>query len=158
MAVDTVNIKGKIYSAGSIIDKSLFAAKKLDIYDSPTDKNYTGKIIGYVNAGSSCGVVDTYLLPDPAKGRTKFWWVFKPASNYSRAYYIPHDSSNFDLSSLKQQGVITIEEKIEQEKEKEEKENQTWYEKIADSIGKTATNLAIGIGAFLIIREIIKNK
>lgn len=139
---------GDVYSVDQIIDKTLIAATDVAVYEQPID---SARKIATVKKGQPVGIVSTYFLPKPAEGRTTVYWGFWPVDNYSKPYYAPHIAGLYDTSALKQQGVLTVEEEIEREEEK----NKEWYEKILDKI------IPVGIVAILgaaVIRGLLSRK
>jgi hypothetical protein len=95
---------GNTFSASDIVGKSLIAKKRVDIFDTVHSNR---KRIAFVRPGDSVGIVYSWLSrPDG------LWWQFKSGSNY---YYAKHAEGLFDVSNLKTQGVLTLEEKKEQE-------------------------------------------
>ena len=124
-----VNIGGKSYDAGQILDKTLIARKKVPVYRI----NDLRKSVGYISAGAPIGVVYAWIGPVSQPGhidtRGKLFWQFYDASQGT--YYVEHESNAFDASALKQQGAITTWEQVEAEKDKEP---QSWQQ--------TLTNIA----------------
>lgn len=114
-----------LYNAADIIDKTLIATKKIPVYKNAVDG---AEVAGYVNAGQPVGVVYAWLAANPGMNRSGLWWAFWPVNGMY--YYAPHIEGNFSVSALKQQGVISTEEKIKQAQEAENEANKTWYDKI----------------------------
>lgn len=114
---------GDIYSAADVVNKTLVAAKDLKVYDAPR----TGaKEIGFIKKGQPAGVVYSYLDANPALGRSGLWWQFVYGNSW---YYIPHAEGAFSVSALRQQGVLSTEEKLEEEKD------MPWYEALIKKYG-----------------------
>jgi hypothetical protein len=128
----------KIYSANEIIGKTLFARVNVPIYRLP---EFSAKPVFSVKPGAAIGKVYSYLS---ANDKRPFVWVFLDENN--RAYYVRHDSKSFDLTALKQQGALTVEETKEKETPK------TPGDRI-EKILKIAIYSAFG---FFIGKEIIK--
>lgn len=143
---------GDVYDVGDIIGKTLFPKYTVDVYDLPV--NSGGKKIGVVKAGIPAGVVLSWLED---KVTRNIWWQFKTGVTY---YYIEHAKGRFDVSNLKQQGVLTVEEKIEEEKKKDQEQkdaDRPWYEKLGEGVNDTVkTGLWIAGGA-LVLMAILKN-
>lgn len=114
-----------LFNAGDIIDKTLVATRKIPVYKAAVDN---AEIAGYVNAGQPVGVVYAWLSPSPGIGRSGLWWSFYPVNGMY--YYAPHNDNNFSISALKQQGVISTEEKVKQQQEQAAAANRTWYENL----------------------------
>jgi hypothetical protein len=92
------------FSAADIVGKSLIAKKRVDIYDTVHAHR---KRIAYIRPGDSVGIVYSWLSrPDG------LWWMFQSGTGY---YYAKHASGIFDVSNIKTQGVLTLEQKKEQE-------------------------------------------
>lgn len=117
---------GEIYNAGDVVDKTLMAATRVPVYKFPGDSQ---KPYGYVSAGQPVGIVYSYLEPNPAQDRTTLWWVF--SGMYDQRYYAPHKGGLYDVSALRQQGVVSVEEKIEDK----ELANLPWYEQLVRKYG-----------------------
>lgn len=130
-----------VYNVEDIMDKTLFAKAKVPIYDNvpPAQK----KLVGYALPGNPVGVVYSYLAADPTRGRNNLWWMFYPASNYSHNYYAEQIGGYYDVSQLKAQGVLSIEEQIQ----KEEEENLPWYEKLITKYGPWILGAGIAAAA-----------
>ena len=128
-------LPGEIYNVSDIIGKTLYTKQAVNVYS--TVPPYNGSkpmsdfLLGTIPAGKPAGVVYSYLNADPANRRASLWWMFEPASNYSRTYFIEHQAGIFDVKALREQGVISTLEKIEEEKKKEEDANAPWYTKLA---------------------------
>ena len=89
-----------VFNAGAIIDKTLIARKRLTVYNS------AGLPVGFVAANNPAGIVYSYLEPKPGV-RDRLTWQFSLNGNF---YYIPHELGNFDVSSIRKQGVLTLDE------------------------------------------------
>lgn len=133
-------------SAGDIIDKTLIAAKRIPVYRQAADG---AEIVGYVDAGKPVGVVYSYLNPNPALNRSGLWWAFYP--NSGMYYYAPHNSADFSLSALKQQGVISTTEKVKEEQDAAKRASRTWYENLISDYWY----IPVGIGALIAAPGII---
>lgn len=135
-----------IVSVNQVIGKTLFAAKNVQAFSAAKpEKQY---FLYTIKKGEPVGVVYSYV--QDSKG--VIWWMFYDKNN--KSFYVIHTPDSFSLSALKEQGTKT-EKEIQDEKDDEDK---PWYEKILSDAGSFATKAAIGVGAFLIIRDVIKNK
>jgi len=98
-------------NAGDIIGKTLVAAEKVPVYDTPRDDAQPS---GYINKGNPIGIVYSYLNPDSTQGRNELWWMFEPLPGNSDIgdnlgyYYIPHNPDYFDTQALLDAGVLTV--------------------------------------------------
>ena len=153
-----VDIDDKLYDPSTVIDKTLVAAKDLKVYQFPPDKTLPAVEAGIVKAGNPVGIVYGFLNPDPARNRSTLWWMFWPASGLSNVYYAPHNENDFDLSALRQQGVISVKEQIEEEKKKKENENKEWYEKLFDKAVPLIVTVVLGAAAIGVVGKIIAGR
>jgi len=98
-------------NAGDIIGKTMIAAEKVPLYDTPRDDAQPS---GYVNQGNPIGIVYSYLNPDTSQGRAELWWMFEPLPGDSDIgdnlgyYYVPHHPDYFDTQALLDAGVLTV--------------------------------------------------
>jgi len=92
------------FNAADIIGKTLVARKTTDIVRAPSDN---AEVVFEAGPGSTIGTVYSYLLP--SANRTNLYWVFEDQNN--RPYYVEHKPGQFDISTIKGQGVLTLEEK-----------------------------------------------
>ena len=95
------------FNAADIIGKTLVARKTTDILRAPNDN---AEVVFEAAPGSSIGTVYSYLLP--GANRTNLYWQFLDENN--KPYYVKHSTGQFDISTIKGQGVLTLEEKQEQ--------------------------------------------
>ncbi len=96
------------YSAADIIDKTLFAATRVPIKRQPWD---SAPVVSYAAPGQKIGVVYTYQGIRP--GRSVLYWGFIDGNNIM--YYTEHREGYYNLQSLRGQGLLTLEEKQQQE-------------------------------------------
>ena len=131
------------YPADQIIGKSLVAKEPVDIYRTASDNAAS---VYTVPAGTSVGIVYSYLLPGP--GRASIYWQF--LDNNGRSYFTSHQAGRYDVKSLKDQGALTLEEqqKIEQEK------NLTGTDKLI----RAGTNLILILSGAALLINYLKNK
>lgn len=92
------------FNAADIIGKTLVARKTTDILRAATDN---ATVVYEASPGSSIGTVYSYLLP--GANRTNLYWQFLDENN--KPYYVEHKLGQFDISTIKGQGVLTLEEK-----------------------------------------------
>ena len=79
---------------------------------------------------------------------------YAKTGNIEKAYYAEHNNDAFNLPALQEQGVKTTKEEI---KEKENKDKST-SDKIFEFVKKYAIWAGVGLGSFLIVKEILKKK
>lgn len=144
------------YNVNDLIGKSLIAKKNIDIYNLPLDKDPNKKKLWSVKPGEFVGVIDTYF--NPKENRKSTWWgFFKIENGKKKFYYAEHGIGLYNVKALHDQGVLTIEEKIELEKEK----NKTFNDYINEFIKNGGTFLKyaaiFGAGA-IILNIILKNR
>jgi hypothetical protein len=94
------------YNAADIIDKTLVAKKTTNIVRIANDKAPT---VYQVQPGSTIGTVYSYLLPNA--NRDGLYWQFYDQDN--KPYYVKHKIGQFDISTIKSEGALTLEEKEE---------------------------------------------
>ncbi len=121
---------GDLYGADQIVNKTLVAKRQVPVYRFPADNQ---KSFGSVATGQPVGVVYAWIAPNPAENRSGLWWQFYDATN--KTYYAPHNENWYSIDALKQQGVLSTQEIIDAEKEKEDLENLPWYERLLKKYG-----------------------
>lgn len=95
------------YNAADIIDKTLVARKTTSIVRVADDQ---APSVYEATPGTTIGTVYSYLLPN--ENRDTLYWQFYDQNN--RAYYVKHKPGQFDISTIRSQGALTLEEKQEQ--------------------------------------------
>lgn len=95
------------FSAADIIGKTLIAKQTIDIVRSASDN---APSVYEVKPGETIGVVQSFLLPN--QNRNQLYWMFNDANG--KPYYVEHGQGKFDIKTLSQQGVLTLQEKQEQ--------------------------------------------
>lgn len=113
---------GVLYDAGDIIDKTLRAKVSIPVYDGVPTAGYFPNKIATIAAGQTAGTVYSYIDADPTNNRYGLWWVFYPGSVASSYYYMPHGEGYYDIDTLTEQGVLTVQQK--------NTEPDTWYMKL----------------------------
>lgn len=131
------------FNAGQIIGKTLVAVQPVDITRTPSDQAQT---VFTTRTGQTVGVVYSYLSPGP--NRQNLWWSFRDANG--RPYYAEHRTGLFDVRSIQQQGVLTLEER----KQKADEASKPVSTKIVDLVQRT---ILLGIGAYL-LATLIKSR
>jgi hypothetical protein len=129
----------EVFDATDIIEKSLKAVQRVPVYKIA---NY-GEPFAYVDPGNVVGVVRSYIAADPAQGRANLWWWFYPASNYSQGYWAEHKIGYYSLSNLRAQGVLSLEQK----QEEEDLANLPWYERLIKQYGIYVVVALLGAAA-----------
>lgn len=137
-----------IYSASDIIGQTLYAKVNVPIYAGADD---TAIKIGEVKAGNPIGVVYTYLNVNPAMHRSDVWWAF--ISGDGMWYYTPHVAGRFDLSAVKANGILSIDEKAKAAAEAEKLANMPWYERL---ITKSIAPIVIGAALIFVAPKVIE--
>ena len=141
------------FSANEIIGKTLIANKIIDIWKIPA-KPSTGeagiKWTGiYVKKNDAAGVVYSYV---GGTGGDPLFWVFETpgvnAGQIGANFYVPHAVGNFNVESLREQGVLTTAERAELEAE----ENKTTGDKIVEAFKKGGKLLLIAGGIYFAIK------
>lgn len=115
---------GTTYSVSQVIDKTLIALVDTPVYKLPLDSQQP---FATVKAGQPVGVVFSWL--DPSAERSVLYWMFYTSDG--KAYYAKNLPGQYDVNSLRQQGVLTTQEVIAAEQAK----NNTWYENIISKYG-----------------------
>ena len=95
------------YNAEDIINKTLVAKKTTNIVRIANDKAPT---VYQVQPGSTIGTVYSYLLPN--QNRNALYWQFYDQNE--KPYYVKHKPGQFDISTIKAEGALTLEEKQEE--------------------------------------------
>ena len=139
-----------LISRDQIVGKTLIAKKRIPLY--PSAKEDKNRIIAIVEPGKPVGVV--YSWVDGERGKPLFWMFYAKVGNIEKAYYAKHDENGFNLPALKEQGVKTTQEEIQEEENKDKPTS----EKIFEYIKKYAMWAGIGLAGILVFREILRKK
>jgi hypothetical protein len=99
-----------IYSLTDIVGKTLIAKTDIPVYRGSEVPN--GQPFAIVSSGQPVGVVDSWLNPGKS-GRVNLW--FQYLDEFNRPYYTEMKPGFYDVNALKQQGVLTVKQKIDQE-------------------------------------------
>jgi len=100
---------------GSLIGKTLFAARKTEAYNS-TVKG--GKVAFIAEAGNSIGIIKGIVNGYQTNSGTQYFMVQHPNG---KVYFVK-TSAPIDSNSLKQQGAITLAEKAKDDKKFSDKQ------------------------------------
>lgn len=133
-----MSLIGSVYDVGDILDKTLWAQKTVPVLRSPNDSAVP---FGEVHAGNPIGVVFSYLEASPAANRSNLYWMFMEPGYNGKPYYVKHEPNAFDLQALRDQGIISIKEKEEQEKQA----NRPWYDQLIHEYGPPLLLAGAGI-------------
>lgn len=90
-----------VYDVRQIVGKTLVARKRIPFFYKYVDGR-ENKPDGYFQRGNTIGSVQSWLDPKPPS-RNKLYWAFVDSKGTS--YYVPHAVGSFDLGTLKDQGV-----------------------------------------------------
>ncbi|MFN7703349.1 MAG: hypothetical protein ACK5OS_01915 [Chryseotalea sp.] len=149
---DTISIGGKLYTAGQIVDKTIVANRDVTLYPSlfKDDGKFT------VKAGQPIGKVFSYLRPDNKSNPTgRVALMFE--RGYNQFFWLKDDKA-VNTNVLKQQGVQTLKQEVEQKQKEEEKRNSP----LEYYIKEYGTKVLIGVGvAWLVVtvtKEFVKAK
>jgi hypothetical protein len=129
-----------IYDVSQLVGKTLFAKLDVPIYDAVPDVYGWPAQKGTIRAGAPVGVVYGWVDADPTENRPTLWWMFE---NGGQFYYAPHARGYYDLTTLRDQGVLTDEELQALEEEK----NKEWWEKALGMILPAAVITVLGAAA-----------
>ena len=142
------------FNAEQIIGKTLYAKKDLPIWKLPrqpskNDKGVIWKNVSVQN-GDSIGVVYSYVGSNTPN--SPLFWMFKtPNANSGQIgayFYVEHKQGNFDVKSLREQGVLTTKE-LEELKADEDKPTGVI---ITDALKKGGKYLLIAAAAFFALK------
>ncbi len=134
-----------LYSAGDVLDKTLYALTTVPVYDGVPDGTYKPKQIAHVNSGQPVGVVYSWIDADPTKNRNNIWWMFYAdqglgISDTNKYYYAENVKGYYDANALQAQGVLTVEQQIQQQQE----QDKPWYLQLTDKLVPTIAAVVIG--------------
>lgn len=144
-----------LYSAADVLEKTLIANKDLPVYDGYPTKTFSPSQIGIVKKGFPAGIVYSWIDADPTRNRSTLYWMFYPVGVGGANYFMPHHKDDFDVSALRQQGVISVKEQEEEKKKKEEDANKEWYEKVMDRVVPIGAGVVI---AAAVIKGLLSRK
>ena len=129
------------YTADSIIGKTLFAKKSIQLKRTPAD---AAAAVFTVSPGGQVGIVNSYI--NPKEGRNKnLYWQFQDQNN--TPFYAEHTEGAFDIKALGAQGAVSLETQQEQAAA----ENQSWFDKSKEVL----YTIGIGTAVFLLAKTYI---
>ena len=140
-------IAGDVYEVADIVGKTLFPRITVDYYSNVPSRG--GVKLGIIKAGYPAGTVISWVQDPVSK---TIWWQF----NDKGYYYIEHQAGRFNVSNLKQQGVLTVAEKIEEEKKKQEEDNKSIFDKFGEGLSSTATTGLWILGGAIVVISLLK--
>jgi hypothetical protein len=129
-----------LYDAAQLLDKTLIAAQEVSIFDGVPRAGYMPTKIGVVKVGNPVGIVYSYINADLAENRDNLWWMFNGSADWKKPYYAPHAGGLYDVSALREQGVLSLTEQAQ----KEADANKPWYERILDNVLPVAAVVIVG--------------
>jgi len=130
----------EIYNADQIIDKTLFAAKTVRVYDWP-DESFAA--VKAVTVGDPVGRVYSWVTGTPGISKYGLWWMLWPETPGGDYLYVPHKEGDFSITALQQQGALTP----EQIRALKEEQNKAWYNEILSQALPYATIAILGAAA-----------
>lgn len=137
-----VNFDGNLYPVTQLVDKTLIARQPVSVFNGA---DLGGQSIAIVNTGDPIGTIFSYVGGGP--GEDLYWMFLRPNNT---AYYVKHRNNIFDVSILQQQGVLTIEQQIEQQQE-QENEIFPGIDLPGFDFGKIATLAGVVIGGLILL-------
>ena len=145
-------IAGDIYDVSDVIGQTLFPRVQVDYYSNLPSRG--GKKIGTVKAGDPAGTVNSWVQDSSTK---IIWWQFK--NDNGSFYYIQHATGRFDVKNLQEQGVLSVAQKIEEQKKKEQAQQEAdkpWYEQLTDNVGGTVKPILWLVGGAIAVSFLLK--
>lgn len=134
-----------LYSAEQIVGRTLIAKVQIPIKRNPLD---TAPSVFTVNPGQAVGTVYSWL--NVAPGRSSLYWAFY--DEFKRPYYAAHKPGYYDISSLQQQGTLTV----KQEAEAQAKKNETLSDILQKNFRLLLIVGAVAVVAKTVLPELIK--
>lgn len=133
-----------MYSINDVVGLTLVARKEIPIKRAAFDQ---AEVVNSIPAGQNVGIVYSYLTP--RAGRSKIYWMFYDQAGV--AYYTAHEVGFYDLEALREQGLLTIQEKdlIQDYPE--------WYQagsELISSAGSLLLKVGLGILAIKILPKL----
>lgn len=128
------------FSAAEIVGKTLIAKKQINVYSLPDDdKQYK---IAVVKKGAYVGTVYSWIQKPGG-----LWWQFQSGNKF---YYVKHFTGAFDVTKLKKQGALTVEEQTATEEFNKLNELQKLGYNVKQFVAEKSTALDKGIKKVLI--------
>lgn len=140
--VTNKGIYGETYNANDVIGLTLFARQKVNVYSGPGQQY---ELLYTVEPGGVVGIVYSWVNKSGI-----IWWQLEPGNKF-----VSHAQGKFDIQALKDQGLISTQEQMQNEAEA----NKPWWEKVIKQGSKTIITLGlIGAAAYAVInyKKIVK--
>lgn len=107
-----VSFDGILFPASQLLDKTLIARVPVLVYSG---SSLGDNPIATVATGNPIGTIYSYI--GGSGGSPLYWMFLRPDGS---AYYVRHQNNLFNVSLLQQQGVLSVEQEIEQQQEQQE--------------------------------------
>lgn len=141
------------FNADEVIGKTLFAKKDIPIWKLPNQPSINQKGIIWKNVivkkGDPIGRVFTYV---GGTGVNPLYWAFDTpninAGQVGKVFYVQHHEGDFDVKSLREQGVLTTKEKEDLKAD----EDKSTGDKITDALKKGGKYILIAAAAFFALK------
>lgn len=141
-----------LYSAADILEQTLIAKTDVPVYYSVPRDGDGALPNAVVKSGNPVGVVYSWIGPDPqGLGIANLWWMFYgPNGTY---YYAEHIPGRYDVSALKQQGILTAEQEAAAAAAAAADASKSWYEKLFDDVKPVLyTGIAVFAGIMVLTK------
>lgn len=137
-----VKIGNEVFNVEQVVDRTLFATKRLNVKRLPSDDAPT---VFTVESGGPVGTVYSYLLAAP--GRSRLYWQFRDANK--RYYYVQHEDNAFSKEKLKEQGSMNNQEQYDAYNDKEEEEGDGFFEKLGKAVKQVGGLIVVAGGVYI---------
>lgn len=128
------------FSAAEIVGKTLIAKSQVNVYSLPDDsKQYK---IAVVKKGAYVGTVYSWIQKPGG-----LFWQFQSGNSF---YYVKHFTGAFDVTKLKKQGALTVEEQTASEEFEKLNQIQKLGYNVKQFVAEKSTALDTGIKKVLI--------
>jgi hypothetical protein len=129
-----------IFSAAEIVGKTLIAKTQVSVYSLPDEsKQYK---IAIIKKGAYVGTVYSWIQKPGA-----LFWQFESGNNF---YYVKHYTGAFDVSNLKKQGTLTVEEQTAADEFNKLNDLQKLGYNVKQFVAEKKTDLDAGVKKVLI--------
>lgn len=99
-----------VFNAQDIVGKTLIARRNIPLYQAGNFK----KPFAQVRSGQPVGVVYAWIGPNTNTGGKLYWQFY---NKNGTTYYAEHVKGAFSVQALKEQGVLTTLEQVQQEQD-----------------------------------------
>jgi hypothetical protein len=146
------------FSAAEIVGKTLIAKSQVNVYSLPdVNKQYK---IAVVKKGAYVGTVYSWIQKPGG-----LFWQFQSGNSF---YYVKHFTGAFDVTKLKKQGTLTVEEQTSQEEFEKLNQIQKLGYNVKQFVAEKSTALdstvkkvliyaGLGIGLYFLVKNEVKN-